>query len=84
MSKKGKKYELDPVWKERYGKDPTYEDIFRYFGQPVPVRKELGEPQFPPKTDCLMYDDRENSTGCMGLMKTFCCYEKCNFYKPRA
>ena len=84
MTKKSaKQKEIDPVWMERYGHEPTFEEIFAYFGYPEPRKEKLGEPMYMPETTCFGFDDREKSTGCTVLKKTYCCYGKCNFYKDR-
>lgn len=77
-----KKYELDPVWAERYGHEPTYEEIFRFWGQPVPKPDPPLEAKYPPEETCRFRSPKRKN-GCEALKDTYCKYGKCNFYKER-
>jgi len=77
-----KKYEIDPVWMERYGHEPTYEEIFRFWGQPVPKLEPPHEAKYAPEDSCR-FRQPKLKTGCSALKDTYCRYGKCNFYKER-
>lgn len=80
---KKRTYKLDPEWEKRYGHEPTYQDIFAYFGQPVPPKETaLPTPKYEIEQTCFAYDPKEK-TGCKCLKDSYCRYGKCNFYIPK-
>lgn len=76
------KYKLDPVWAERYGHEPTYEEIFRFYGQPVPKPILLLDPKYPIEETC-QFRNAKRKNGCEILKDAYCQYGKCSFYKNR-
>lgn len=72
------------LYVEIFGKQPSYEEIWVHFGYIPPKTKKLGKVKYAARRNCLHFDDREISHGCMDLKKTYCCYEgDCSFYQPR-
>lgn len=81
MAKKSaKQKEIDPVWMERYGHEPTFEEIFAYFGQPVPKPEPPLDPKYMPEFSCRFFNQKAK-TGCEALKDQYCRYGKCSFYK---
>ena len=77
MTKKTK--EIDPIWLERYGHEPTYEEIWSRYGYKPPVLpKKLPAPQFIPETSCFAFNEKAKN-GC----ECYCQWGKCNFFKTK-
>ena len=73
---------IDPVWLERYGHEPTFDDIWKFFGYKPPVIPEYGEPKYNPEKTCFAYEPKAKP-GCEALKMQYCRYGKCSFYKTR-
>lgn len=81
MTKKVK--EIDPIWMDRYGHEPTFEEIWMHYGYKPPViPKKLPAPQFIPETACFAFNEKAKN-GCECLTQCWCQWGKCNFFKTR-
>ena len=74
--------EIDPIFLERYGYDPSIREILHHYGYKPPADKDYNHMlKKPPLEDCFGFSPRRNK--CTVLNKTYCMYEKCNFYHKR-
>lgn len=76
------KRKIDPEWLERYGHEPTFDDIWFYFGYIPPVIPEYGEAKQEPQYTCFAYEPKKKQ-GCKAMKMLYCRHEECSFFKTK-